>query len=118
LKQNEARDIVLQTLEIYADLQKKTVQELRERLATSTPPSPRRGRRRRSLVDMSYEILTSTDTPLHVSELVEALRRRYGRVTDRDALSSALAKKARQGRLFEQTAPATFAARPEPEVAS
>lgn len=47
---------------------------------------------------------------MHVSDLVEALFERFDRVTDRDAVSSALGKKARQGILFEQTAPATFAA--------
>jgi hypothetical protein len=36
------------------------------------------------------------------------LRERFGRVTDRDTVSSSLAKKARQGVLLRQTAPATF----------
>jgi hypothetical protein len=45
---------------------------------------------------------------MHVNELVSALQRRFGRVTDRDALSSALAKKARAGQLVRQTGKATF----------
>ena len=52
---------------------------------------------------------------MHVSDLVDALRERFDRITDRDALSSALAKKARRGMLFKQTAPATFAAIPQKE---
>ena len=43
------------------------------------------------------------------NKLVQLLQQRYGRLTDRDALSSALAKKARQGVLVRQSAPATFA---------
>ena len=57
----------------------------------------RRGRKRKSLVDLSVELLTGEQHPVHVDELVELLMERYGRVTDRDSLSSALAKKAKQG---------------------
>jgi hypothetical protein len=39
---------------------------------------------------------------------VDLLREHYGRITDRDTLSSALAKKVRQGKLLKQTGPATF----------
>jgi len=49
------------------------------------------------------------EAPTHVNDLVTHLRERFGRVTDRDTVSSALAKKARQGILLKQTAPATFA---------
>jgi hypothetical protein len=54
-------------------------------------------------------ILTDLEAPTHVNDLVTHLRERFGRVTDRDTVSSALAKKARQGILLKQTAPATFA---------
>jgi len=110
MKSDEARRIVLETLEVYVDLQMKAIQELKEKTSQGTGKSLQRGRRRRSLVDMSYRILTDQGTPLHVSDLVDALRKRFGRITDRDAVSSALARKARRGVLFEQTAPATFAA--------
>ena len=68
----------------------------------------RRGRKRKSLVDLSVELLTGAQHPVHVDELVELLLDRYGRVTDRDSLSSALAKKAKQGILVRRVAPATF----------
>jgi len=110
MKPDEARRIVLETLEAYTDLQMKAIQELKGKTSQDTGKSSQRGRRRQSLVDMSHRILTEQGTPLHVSDLVDALRERFGRITDRDAISSALAKKARRGVLFEQTAPATFAA--------
>jgi hypothetical protein len=47
---------------------------------------------------------------MHVNEVVDQLARRFGRATDRDALSSALAKKARAGQLVRQTGKATFEA--------
>ena len=110
MKPDEARKIVLEMLEVYTDLQMKAIQELKGKTFQSTGKPSQRGRRRQSLVDMSYKILTEQGSSLHVSDLVDALRERFGRITDRDALSSALAKKARRGVLFEQTAPATFAA--------
>jgi len=68
----------------------------------------RRGRKRKSLVDLSVEILADEQRPVHVDELTELLMNRYGRVTDRDSLSSALAKKAKQGLLIRRVFPATF----------
>lgn len=108
MDRDEVRKIVLETLETYTDLQIRAVQELKGKVPEGRETLPRRGRRRQSLVDMSVEILTEQEGALHVSDLVEELRTRYGRLTDRDSLSSALAKKARSGVLFRQTAPATF----------
>ena len=68
----------------------------------------RRGRKRKSLVHLSLELLTDKQRPVHVDELVELLMDYYGRVTDRDSLSSALAKKAKQGVLVRRVYPATF----------
>ena len=115
MRRDEARQIVLETLEVYTELQNIAIQRLKEKVATTPEAGLRRGRRRQSLVDLSHIILTEQRTSMHVSDLVDALRERFDRITDRDALSSALAKKARRGVLFEQTAPATFAAIPQKE---
>jgi len=73
------------------------------------PRVRRRGwARRRSVVDQCLGILGAERRPLHVNELVRLLREREGRVTDRDTVSSALAKKAREGVLVRQSGPATF----------
>lgn len=116
MKAGETRKIVLETLEIYTRLQLKAIEELKGKLPETGESSRRRGRRRQSLVDMCHIILTEEGAPMHVSQLVDALREHFDRITDRDALSSALAKKARQGLLFQQTAPATFAALSDQEV--
>ena len=98
---------VLRTLEVVLDLQLRAV---RQALGEEDVPAARRkrGRRRQSIVDQSVEILTEKRGPLHVNELVRLLRETFGRVTDRDTVSSALAKKSRQGVLVRQPAPATF----------
>ena len=72
---------------------------------------PKKGRRRKSLVDLTIQLLTEEQRPIHVDELVELLLHRHGRATDRDSLSSALAKKEKQGGLVQRTSAATFALR-------
>ena len=111
MQEDEVRRVVLETLELYLESQIHAIRELKGKTPTAVGRAFRQGRRRQSLVDMCLEVLMEQPGALHVSELVEVLRERFGRITDRDTLSSSLAKKARQGLLFEQTAPATFSAR-------
>jgi hypothetical protein len=98
---------VLNVMETVLELQLRAV---RQALGEEDVPRARRrrGARRQSIVDQSVKILTEKGHPLHVNDLVRLLREEFGRVTDRDTVSSALAKKARQGVLLHQTAPATF----------
>ena len=99
---------VLRVMETVLELELRAV---RQALGDEEVPSVRprrRGARRQSIVNQSIQILTDEQRPLHVNELVRLLRERLGRITDRDTVSSALAKKARQGILLRQTAPATF----------
>jgi len=109
MKTEEFKDILLQVLELQHEYQLHAVRQLRGKAEFEAVLPPRRGRRRQSLVDLSVQILTEERKPLHVDDLVAELQKRFGRLTDRDALSSALAKKARAGIMFRQTAPATFA---------
>jgi len=106
MKTEEFKDILLQVLELQLEYQLRAVRQLRGDV--DTVPPPRRGRRRQSLVDLSVQILTEENKPLHVDDIVKLLQNRFGRLTDRDALSSALSKKARMGILLRQYAPATF----------
>jgi hypothetical protein len=109
MKTEEFKEILLEVLEFQLEYQLRAVRQLRGKAGTEAILPPRRGRRRQSLVDLSAQILTEEQKSLHVDELVQLLQKRFGRLTDRDALSSSLAKKARAGVLFRQTGPATFA---------
>jgi hypothetical protein len=108
MKKEEFKEIILQIYEFQLDYQLKAIRQLQGKPETEPAPVRRRGRRRQSLVDLSLQILTEKRKPLHINDLVELLQQRFSRLTDRDTLSSALAKKARQGILIKQTAPATF----------
>jgi hypothetical protein len=109
MNEEDIKRVFLQILELQLDYQLRAVKQLQGKPEEVTPVPIRRGRRRQSLVDLSIQILTEARQPLHVNELVSLLQNRFGRLTDRDTLSSALAKKARQGILLRQTAAATFA---------
>jgi hypothetical protein len=108
VNKEDVKEVILQILELQLDSQLRAIRQLRG-MSETGPVFPRRHRRRRqSLVDLSIQILTETRKPMHVNELVQLLQQRFGRMTDRDTLSSALAKKARRGTLLRQSAPATF----------
>ena len=108
MKTGEFKDVLLQVLELQLEYQLRAIRQLRGKPESEPVLVARRGRRRQSLVDLSIELLTEEGRALHVDELVLFLQKRFGRLTDRDALSSALAKKARKGILLRQSAPATF----------
>jgi hypothetical protein len=108
MNKEDVKDVILQILELQLDYQLRAIRQLQGKPEIEPAPHIRRGRRRQSLVDLSVQLLTEKRKPLHVNELARLLQQRFGRLADRDTLSSALAKKARQGILVRQSAPATF----------
>ena len=108
MKKEDIKEVILHVLEVQLESQLRAVRQLQGKPPDEAKSPLRPGRRRQSIVDLSVKILTEKRQPLHVNDLVLLLQQRFGRLTDRDALSSALAKKARQGILLRQSAPATF----------
>lgn len=108
MTKEDLKQALLEILELQLEYQLRAVRHLRGQTPAETMIPPRPGRRRQSLVDLSVQILTEDRQPLHVNDLVRLLQQRFGRLTDRDTLSSALAKKARMGVLLRQSSPATF----------
>jgi hypothetical protein len=108
MRKEDIKEILLQVIELQLDYQLRAIRQLQGKPDAEPTLVRRQGRRRQSLVDFSIQILTEKRKPLHVNELVQLLQERFGRLCDRDTLSSALAKKARQGILLRQSAPATF----------
>jgi len=108
MEKDDFKQVLLQVMEIQLEYQLRAIRQLQGKPDTEPIMAPRRGRRRQSLVDLSIKILTEEGKPLHVNELARLMQQRFGRLADRDTLSSALAKKARRGILLRQSAPATF----------
>ena len=105
---NQQRKLILETMETVLEVQLASIRRILGKEETQVGVVQRRGRKRKSLADLSIELLTEKQRPVHVDELVELLMDHYGRVTDRDSLSSALAKKAKQGAIIRRVSPATF----------
>lgn len=100
--------LMLRTLETLFELQLKAVRQLIGEEDVDVAPPRKRRARRQSLFHSAVEILKTENRSMHVSEIVTLLRERFGRITDRDAMSSTLSRKAKLGALVKQTAPATF----------
>ena len=102
------RELILRTMETMLEVQLRSVRQMLGEENVDNKIRPKKGSRRMSLVDNIVSILEEKGEPLHVTELVDLLFKDFGRVTERDTVSSALSKKAKQGVLVHQTAPATF----------
>jgi hypothetical protein len=103
------KDSVLSIFEASLDAQLRAVRRLRHGETAAAP----RSRKGRSQVDMAYDVLKKTRSPLHVSELLARMQSSFGVTVDRESLVSSLSKKvARQDR-FLRTGKNTFSLQPE-----
>ena len=108
MEKEDIKQVILQIFELQLEYQLRAIRQLQGKPDSEPVLAPKRGRRRQSLVDLCLNILTEEGKPLHVNELAQLLQQRFGRLTDRDTLSSALAKRAKQGVLVRRVSPATF----------
>jgi hypothetical protein len=108
VKDEEIRRIALQSIEAMLELQLRAVRQMIGSEELPPPVRVRRGLRKKSLTDLSTEILRDAGKPLHVDDIVRLLVARFGRVTDRDALSSSIGKLAKQGVVFEPRGKGVF----------
>ncbi len=108
---DDLRDTILSILEASLEAQLRAVRRLRHGDAAVAPPRSKKGL---SQVDMAYDILKKTRSPLHVSDLLARIQASFGVTIDRESLVSSLAKKVARGDRFLRTAKNTFAVRPEP----
>ena len=106
--ENQQKQLILETMETVLELELRSIRQVLGKDEPQIIVKRQKGRRRKSLVDLCVKILTYEQRSVHIDELIELLRQRYGRVTDRDSLSSALAKKAKQGVFVRRVSPATF----------
>jgi hypothetical protein len=105
--QSSPRDEILAAFELALDTQLRAVRRLRGHRPMSVRPGPKG----LSNIDMSFEVLRRTKTPMHVNDLIVAIAQAYGVQPARDSLVSALSKKVAAGDRFEKPAPNTFGLR-------
>ena len=107
---DETRDVILGVFEASLEAQLRAVRRLRQGDAESVEPRSRKGR---SQVDMAFDILKKSRTPLHVSLILEGIQAQFGVTVDRESLVSSLTKKVARGDRFLRPEKNTFSLRPE-----
>lgn len=107
---DDLKESILSIFEASLDAQLRAVRRLRHGDTNPAKPSPKKGL---SQVDMAYDVLKKTRSPLHISALLDRIQASFGVSVDRESLVSSLTKKvARQDR-FLRTEKNTFGLRPE-----
>jgi hypothetical protein len=103
--EKEVRETILEAMEQGLEAQLRAVRRLRK--GEESEPKPR-GRKSRSQVDMSHDILTKAAKPLHINDILERIQRDFGVAVDRESLVSSLTKKVARGYRFVRTDKNTF----------
>ena len=107
---DDTRDLILSVFEASLEAQLRAVRRLRQGAPPDAQPRPRKGR---SQVDMAFDILKKTRSPLHVSVILERIQSQFGVSVDRESLVSSLTKKVLRGDRFLRPEKNTFSLRPE-----
>ena len=112
-----SRDDLLEILEAVSRAQLRAIRRLRLSPRAKSKTSRRAEGGRMSGMDMVTDILQREGQPLHITDILAAVEKRFGVELDRESVVSAMSKRvARQDR-FLRTAPNTFALIPDREDA-
>ena len=104
-----ANKIIEDLVNLYESLLRSQLNTLRQfRKDAGFIEQEKPAEKRISQMDMTYNILMDTKQPMHVSDIINAIAKRYGIKVDRDSLVSALAKRISRQDRFIKTAPNTF----------
>ncbi len=105
---DETKDLILGVFEASLEAQLRAVRRLRQGQPGGVEPRARKGL---SQVDMAFDILKKTRSPLHISELLDRIQAQFGVAVDRESLVSSLTKKVARGDRFVRPEKNTFALR-------
>jgi HB1, ASXL, restriction endonuclease HTH domain len=107
---DDLKDLILTTFEASLEAQLRAVRRLRQGEPSIAEPRRNKGL---SQVDMAFDILKKTRSPLHVSEILDRIQTQFGQTIDRESLVSSLTKKVARGDRFLRPEKNTFSLRPE-----
>jgi predicted transcriptional regulator len=96
---------LIEVLETSALAQLRALRSLRR--AEQRPAAPP-GTKRKSNMDVVYDILLAAKSPLHITDILQRAQKNYHRPLRRESLVSALTKKVLDRNTFTRTAPNTF----------
>jgi hypothetical protein len=112
---NNLRDDVIDILEAVSKAQLNTLRKLRRSARQETTIVGTKPVKSMSQVDMAYSILQGADRPMHISEIMAIIAKRYGVTLDRESIVSAISKRVARKDRFVRTGPNVFAALPDTE---
>jgi len=99
------KDDLIEVLETTALAQLRALRALRRsEHRKRVPPEAKR----RSNMDIVYDILVTAKGPLHINDILQRATKDYHRQLHRESLVSALTKKVLDQNVFARTAPNTF----------
>ncbi len=96
---------LIEILELASLAQLRALRALRRAQDRKRSPAPER---RRSNMDIVYDILVAAKGPLHDNDILQRAKRDHRRQLSRESLVSALTKKVLDQNTFTRTAPNTF----------
>jgi hypothetical protein len=112
---DEVRQVLLEVFEESLQAQLTAVRRLRRSGGGARPArTSAEAGERRSQVGMALDVLSAAKAPLHISELIAAVQKRFQRTLDRESLVSALTKQLSRHPGLSRPAPNTFALRAGP----
>ena len=106
MEKEEIKDVILEAVAASLDAQLRAVRRLRKGGEGEKPRA-----RRRSQIDLVYDILLEAGRPLHVTEIIKRVERTHGVSLDRESIVSALCKKVARKQRFVRTDRNTYALR-------
>ena len=93
---------------IQESLLKSQLKIIREFLRQGQEPKFKSSTKGRSQMSIVYNILSTSQKPLHVTEIISRAKQNFNVDLDREGIVSAIIKKVKSGRMFKRVAPNTF----------
>jgi len=90
-------------------LLKSQLKAIREFLRQGEEPKFKKYKKSRSQMSIIYDILQSSPTPLHITEIITKAKENFNVDLNRESIVSAMTKKVKGGQMFKRVAPNTFA---------
>lgn len=106
MEKDEVKSVFLDAMAASLEAQLRAVRRLQGREEGDKPKV-----RRRSQVDLVYDVLIEAGRPLHVMEIIKRVETGYGVRLDRESIASALCKKVVRKQRFTRTDRNTFGLR-------
>ena len=103
----KSNDLFLQYEKEVAEFKLKLIQKLSEGRLEQDESTPKRT----SKISLAENVLMEAGKPLHVKDIIDAVKDKFGVELERDSLSSALTKYDRKEKRFQRVAPNTFGLR-------